>query len=103
MTRQAKLKRDPWAKLVSQLPWADEGDEVFIYDAEGVPVATTDKAGIPYNVRFANNRFIIKACNCHDELLTALKDLLNEFQITDEPSRAAFERARIIIAKIEVS
>lgn len=105
MTRPEKLKRDPWAKLVSQLPWDDEGDEVFIYDADGVPVATTDKAWLPYDVRIANNRFIIRACNVHDELLAVLKAWEAAIPKIDEFASVAPDslrgRSLAIIAKCE--
>lgn len=49
--------------------------------------------------------FITRACNCHDELLAALRDMVAMFDHYDptEGQSEAFDRATAIIAKAEAT
>ncbi len=78
-------------------PWLVVSGAIFqdtLGDTRGArPIATmvrneyADRAGIPPVERDANARLIVRAVNNYDELVTALRDLLND----TEPDR--IERA----------
>lgn len=50
----------------------------------------------------ANAAFIIRAVNCHEELVAALKDVLTEMEVFDPRGNGRFmENARTALAKAE--
>lgn len=91
----------------SPLPWVQDGCVVEAFDAPfHHDIAATSKSAIwtsDESRAEANAKFIVKACNCHDELLAALKDLLNATSGNPKTPPTGFEaiRARAAIAKAE--
>ena len=60
----------------SPLPWSYEEREGALLDAHNAYVLTTD-GDLPTSPDLPDAAFIVKAVNCHHELLSALTDLLN--------------------------
>lgn len=65
------------------------------------PVAWCERIGETGEQHNANARFIVRACNAHDDLLEACRMLWKEAKYDDQnPSlMEAFEKARVAIAK----
>ena len=83
-------------------------------DPSGVPRVTSDKGGVavicvnrymgekgPSAEESANAAFIVRACNAHDELVAALRELLWTEQFDDDDPRliAARLQSRAALAK----
>ncbi|MFA5340272.1 MAG: hypothetical protein WC332_00705 [Clostridia bacterium] len=51
----------------------------------------------------ANARFIVKACNCHNEMLEALKEIIKSINIANplSPGYWELQKAKEVIAKAE--
>ena len=56
---------------------------------------------IPWKEAEANADFIVKACNCHDELLGACKDIVLWFKYSENSIPDALVKAEIAIANAE--
>ena len=54
---------------------------------------------IPIEVAEANARFIVKACNCHDELLEACKRTL--WRLDEDKDSQLISDLKVVIAKAE--
>lgn len=88
-------------------PWhVIEGNKsIYICNPKGTPIAelnlyigdsgfiTKDKNGI------ANADFIVRAVNCHDELVDVLNLLNKEVYLQDKTSNSTFKRMQNILAK----
>jgi len=61
----------PW-NYSSGMVWAGRGEEIAIARA-----ARDDEATSPCE-RDANAKYIVRACNAHDDLMEALRDLLHQ-------------------------
>lgn len=84
------------------IPWSvDHNCTSFIIDADGVTVAQVEDD--------ADAEFIVRACNSHDDLLEALKELVKlddegeqafvDMGIQREPEHPSIRKARSAIAK----
>jgi hypothetical protein len=83
--------------MITKGQWyVKEPTNVICTTLEGItdiPVATVDTFHPEWE---ANAAFIVKACNCHDELLEALKDIIKYV-----PSVFDLTEINNIIAKVE--
>lgn len=60
------------------------------------------RVGSIKNAYSQNGEFIVRACNAHDELVAALRESFNYFDMSGSPEQsAAEERFRALIAKAE--
>jgi hypothetical protein len=63
-------------RLHTPTPWFISGLEISTLQSERIAVCDCDE---PNNLPgYSNAEFIVRAVNCHDELLAALKDLLGD-------------------------
>lgn len=101
------------APLHSKLPWrvAFDGTHWMIFASAGRPgdlepaVAASTENFLP-KYRLANAKFIVRACNAHDDLLKALKLAEDYVHLwmqdnTGEPELKALEQIEAAIAKAE--
>lgn len=93
-------------------PWVcgDESDpnqrgNIYSHDATGSIIASCKDfiyAPRDESEQNANAAFIVKACNCHDELVTALKRSLNWLSsYPGNGAAGAYDEARSALAKAE--
>ncbi len=105
MTKHTAL---PW-KVVAE----DIGDETFIYapvgikGADGFDVVSYEGGFTPnsewkLDVIKANADFIIRACNCHDELVEACKEAIELIEImTDYKGLSTWKMLKAALSKAE--
>lgn len=90
------------------LPWC-VSSSFIICDAEAHILANCLHTGIPaldvpFDARIANAAFIVKACNCHDELITALnvcKSYLRHSSDSGKAHTLALDVVSMALAKAE--
>lgn len=97
----------------SPLPWAVKrfapGDEWMVdpgrcdgvYDADGDPVISTD-SGV-YSPNLVTADFIVRAVNCHDDLLAALKSTLDWLSSFSMPPAATIAEKQDHMAILEAA
>jgi len=92
---ESKHTETPWkysdAYYETQVDIRDEG-------GRRIAVVVTDYPMMTCRME-ANAHFIVRACNCHDELLEALEDLVSDWEITGELELSVLSNARAAIAK----
>lgn len=87
-------------------PWMsfDSGTKVITCDSESLLIASLEECEVETVAeRKANAEFIVRACNSHEELVEALRDLLQVIA-TDEliPESVSYmQQARAALAKAE--
>jgi hypothetical protein len=65
-----------------------------------IPILNTAFNGLPQETDRANAAFIVRAVNCHEELVAALSDLMACRRMVDSPAwEIAEEHARAALAK----
>ena len=88
----------------TQIPWDLKSRHIYS-PGVGKRVATVCNdapCGQDNISAFANAAFIVRAANCHEELLAALKDVLTEMEVFDPRGNGRFmENARTALTKAE--
>ncbi len=91
------------------LPWhVGETNKLVIYRQDGYAVADCkvfhSRPGSEREVAEANAALIVNAVNCHEELLSALKGLLEEYDLCGEGhDENRLRTARLILEKAGVA
>lgn len=82
-------------------PWKSIGRD--IETVTGDPVAST--YGLNDSEEKANAKIIVKAVNCHDELVEALNGMIQHFQDVDEYTKPhaykRFQMAKLALSKAQ--
>ena len=85
-------------------PWhIKDANPWLIYAADGYAVADVRTSHGMHPATKLDAQLIVKAVNCHDDLMEALLDLIDDkSSMPGEPRWAAYAKARAAIAKATV-
>lgn len=94
------------------IPWHESNErnaggqliDIVIRNKKRDPIALVSALGWDKKTSRANAEFIVRACNAHDDLLDACREMVEQYGgmidgIVEEPARIAVEKAKDAIAK----